>query len=192
MREEFALMKKAFEEAKSKVPAWMLKTVKNTKTGNMVQVRSLPPEEWEKYRPKKDALLSNFSKEYTPSCNYNKRDNCGPSALDFLDWADSKGIKGLKRMKGYFKADSVVHDKADFTKEMKKEFLASGMDFNSASARKKWLEDSKYADEWKRIPHYWVEDGKGNIYDPSGQGQIIKTGLAKDLSKSRYQQGEPA
>lgn len=36
-------------------PKWLLRMVKNPKTGNMVQVRSLPPEEQEKYRPKKSA-----------------------------------------------------------------------------------------------------------------------------------------
>ena len=114
---------------------------------------------------------------------YSIRDNCGPAALDFLDY--TKDPK-LKRVSGYFKADTVVYDKADFTKEMKKEFAESGLDFNNSTDRKKWIEQSKYAEEWKEIPHYWVKDANGKIFDPSGQLQFIKTGLAKDLNPKRY------
>ena len=115
-----------------------------------------------------------------------KRDNCGPAALSFMQFLSQHGVKGLKRVEGYFKADSVVYDKADFTTEMKREFLASGGNWNNANDRKQWIENSKYADQWKFVPHYWVEDSRGNIYDAVGEEQFIKTKLAKDLSIDRY------
>jgi hypothetical protein len=116
---------------------------------------------------------------------YGKRDQCGPACLDFIDWAKQQGIE-LKRVRGEFVADEVVHAKADFTPEMKKEFMQSGLDWNSAADRKAWIEQSKYAEEWKRVPHYWTVDKDGNIHDPSGYQQLVKTGLAKDLDPSRY------
>lgn len=45
------LLKENIDEAKSDVPDWMMKKVRNPKTGNTVQVRSLPPEEQEKHKP---------------------------------------------------------------------------------------------------------------------------------------------
>jgi len=116
---------------------------------------------------------------------YGKRDMCGPACLDFIDWAKQQGIE-LKRVRGEFVADEVVSAKADFTPEMKKEFAQSGLDWNSAADRKAWIEQSKYAEEWKRVPHYWTVDKDGNIHDPSGYQQLVKTGLAKDLDPSRY------
>ena len=40
-------------------------------------------------------------------------------------WAKNQGID-LTRVEGYFKADHVVSSKADFTREMKDEFLDAG------------------------------------------------------------------
>ena len=116
---------------------------------------------------------------------YGKRDNCGPACLDFIDWAKQQGIE-LKRVRGEFVADEVVSAKADFTPEMKKEFMQSGLDWNSAKDRKAWIEQSEYAEEWRRVPHYWTVDKDGNIHDPSGYQQLVKTGLAKDLDPKRY------
>ena len=46
---------KAYESIdEAKDDKWLLKKVKNPKTGNMVQVRSLTPKEQEKYRPKSE------------------------------------------------------------------------------------------------------------------------------------------
>ena len=115
-----------------------------------------------------------------------KRDNCGPAAISFMQFLTKQGKKGLKRVEGFFKADTVVSDKNDFTPEMKKEFMQSGGNWNSSKERKQWIENSKYARQWKYIPHYWVEDSNGTIYDPVGQEQFINTGLAKDLNKKRY------
>ena len=116
---------------------------------------------------------------------YSKRDQCGPACIDFISWAKKQGIE-LKRVRGEFVADEVVHAKADFTPEMKREFMQSGLDWNSAADRKAWIEQSKYAEEWKRVPHYWTVDKDGNIHDPSGYQQLVKTGLASDLDPSRY------
>ena len=117
---------------------------------------------------------------------YKKRDNCGPACSDLISYAKKRGIE-LKRVRGEFHGDSVVHDKKDFTSDMKNEFKSSGLDFNNASHRKQWLENHpKYKDEWKKIPHYWTVDNSGNIHDPTGNEQIIKTGLSSDLNKNRY------
>ena len=117
---------------------------------------------------------------------YSIRDNCGPAAIDFISWLKTKGINA-HRVQGYFKADSVVFDKADFTKEMKAEFIKDGGNFNSSKDRKEWIDNSKYSEEWKEIPHYWVKiEGSSKIFDPSGELQFIKSGLAKDLNPTRY------
>ena len=120
---------------------------------------------------------------------YSIRDNCGQAALDFIDFAKKQGIE-LHRVRGYFKADSIVYDKADFTSVMKKEFKDSGLNFNLDSDRKKWIEQSKYFKEYHEIPHYWTIDSKNKIYDPSGYLQFVNTGLSKDLNKSRYFNGK--
>ena len=113
---------------------------------------------------------------------YSKRDNCGPACLDMMSM-----FPHLKRIRGYFRADSVVHDKNDFTPEMKKEFHKTGMDFNNPLHRKQFIETSpKYAEEWKKIPHFWLKDADGNIHDPVGDLQFIKTGFSTDLNKNRY------
>ena len=114
-----------------------------------------------------------------------KRDGCGPAALDLMSFAEERGIE-LKRIEGFFHADKVASEKKDFTPEMKDEFLDQGGNFNNAKEREEWVENSKYSDQWKFIPHYWLEDDKGNIYDPVGQEQFIDMGFAKDLNKERY------
>ena len=142
----------------------------------------------ENYADGKAGLIQQFRQEVGPKqCSiYDKRDNCGPATLDFISWAKSKGIKDLKRIDGYFKADIPVSSKKDFTREMKQEFLNDGGDWNNAKERFKWISKSKYAEQWKYIPHYWVEDSNGKIYDPTGQQQFIDAGYAKDLNPDRY------
>ena len=136
-----------------------------------------------------EELVSQFLKSITPKelRYYSIRDNCGPAALHMMDWAKEKGIK-LNRVHGYFVADNVLYDKADFTKEMKHEFLQQGLDFNNPKSRREFIASNpKYSKEWKRVPHYWLQDDRGTVYDPTGYTQFIKTGLAKDLDKSRYE-----
>ena len=133
-------------------------------------------------------LVTDFLKNISPRelRYYSIRDNCGPAALHMKDWAAAKGPE-LQRYGGYFVADKVVYDKDDFTKEMKRDFLRHGLDFNDPAARKQFIESNpEYSDEWKKIPHYWLQDQNGNVYDPTGPIQFIKTGLAKDLAKTRY------
>ena len=69
---------------------------------------------------------------------------------------------------------------------MKQEFLDQGGDFDDAKEREEWVANSKYSDQWKFIPHYWLEDNKGTVYDPVGQEQFIDAGYAKDLNPNRY------
>jgi hypothetical protein len=138
-------------------------------------------------------LVTDFLKSIHPKelRYYSIRDNCGPAALHMKDWAKSKGIE-LQRYGGYFTADDVAYDKADFTKEMKREFLRQGLDFNDPNARKQFIKSNpEYSEEWKKIPHYWLQDKLGSVYDPTGYIQFIKTGLAKDLNSSRYN-GKPS
>ena len=136
-----------------------------------------------------EGLVLQFLKSITPKelRYYSIRDNCGPAALHMMDWAKEKGIE-LHRVNGYFVADNVVYDKADFTKEMKHEFLQQGLDFNDPKSRQEFIASNpKYSKEWKKVPHYWLQDDQGTVYDPTGYIQFIKTGLAKDLDKSRYE-----
>lgn len=120
--------------------------------------------------------------------HYSVRDNCGEACLDFLSYAtdELKSDHHFIRVQGNFKTDIVVHAKKDFTKEMKKEFLELGYDWNSKEHRRKYIEESKYNEEYHLCPHYWIEDLSGNIYDPSGEGQFVSAGLASDLDASRY------
>jgi hypothetical protein len=139
------------------------------------------------YGIKPSKLIDAWKKETSDSeiKYFCKRDNCGPAAIDFRNWAQSLGIK-LKRIEGFFHADKVVSGKRDFTPEMKDEFLDQGGNFNNPKEREEWVENSKYSDQWKFIPHYWLEDNKGTVYDPVGQEQFIDMGYAKDLNKKRY------
>ena len=133
-------------------------------------------------------LVSQFLKSIPPKelRYYSIRDNCGPAALHMMSWAREKGLE-LQRYGGYFVADNVVYDKADFTKEMKREFLQQGLDFNDPHSRKEFIESTpEYSEEWKKVPHYWLQDKQGNVYDPTGYIQFVNTGLAKDLASSRY------
>ena len=68
-----------------------------------------------------ESLITRWKQTVSPSelKYFCKRDNCGPAALSFMQFLTKQGVQGLKRIEGYFKADSVVYDKADFTKEMK-------------------------------------------------------------------------
>lgn len=115
---------------------------------------------------------------------YGIRDNCGPATYDLIFFMNDNGISA-EQVQGYFKCDIPVHDKRDFTTEMKVEFKESGLDWNSSQDRLEWIKASKYYEEWLKCPHYWVEIN-GEIFDPSGEAQFIGSGLATDLDPSRY------
>lgn len=120
--------------------------------------------------------------------NYSKRDNCGPACLDLMHHAKNKDVK-LTRVRGYFHTDHAVHEKGDFTKEAKKEFKETGSDFNNKEHRKHFIENHPiHSKENKKIPHYWTKDVHGNIHDPSGHSQFVKTKLSSDLNKNRYEE----
>ncbi len=128
-------------------------------------------------------LFKQFKQDHYKS-SYSQRDNCGIAAIDLIEFLRENKIKAT-RIKGTFLCDIPVHNKKDFTMEMKKEFFKSELDFNQAEDRLKWLLNSPYSQEWCHCPHYWVEV-QGIILDPSGEGQFLETGLAKDLSEKRY------
>jgi len=113
-----------------------------------------------------------------------KRDNCGPTALAFVDFLKSKGIQS-QREGGYFIADKPVHDFWDFYREQHQAMKQQGLDPKSDEDRVKYMIDNHLEDEQRKIPHYWVVvDGKK--VDPVGQFQLVNSGLAKDLNPSRY------
>ena len=116
---------------------------------------------------------------------YKKTDNCGPAALDFIDYVKQTTGEKWSREQGYFVTDIPLHHKLDFTTEMKKDFISKNMDFNSASQRLKYIEDN-FAEEWRYAPHYWVVDAENNIHDPSGKLQFVDTGLSADTNVVRY------
>jgi len=171
----------ATAQKKKKAGAQGKTVVKNTKKAKVTRETTNPQDG-------KADLIQQFRKESgIKQCSiYDKRDNCGPAAIDFISWAKSKGIEGLKRINGYFKADIPASSKRDFTREMKQEFLNDGGNWDSDKERFDWISNSKYAEQWKYIPHYWVEDTNGKIYDPVGQQQFIDTGYAKDINPDRY------
>lgn len=127
-------------------------------------------------------------KTYGPKTDYefySKRDNCGQACIDMITYASKKNIL-LRRVMGYFKCDKVLSSKKDFDKNLKNELIRQGYNFEVANDRENFLLNSRYKNEWKLCPHYWLVDTHGVIYDPSGYMQFIKTGLSKDLSVSRY------
>lgn len=140
-------------------------------------------------------IVKSFSKDKTAHGavtgvkNYGKRDNCGPACYDLMHHAKEKhGVK-LRFVTGHFHADHPVHEKGDFTKDMKNEFKKTGKDFNNKDHRKEFIENHPvHSKENKKIPHHWTEDNEGNIHDPSGHAQFVKKRLSKDLDKSRYQE----
>jgi translation elongation factor EF-1beta len=136
------------------------------------------------------SLVDNFLSSLTDKeiKFYSIRDNCGPCCLDFISYAAKQGVN-LKRVRGEFRVDSVVHDKSDFTPDMKTEFRSSGLNFNDSKDRKHWIEQSKYSESWHLIPHYWCIDSRGIIYDPAGVLQFKN--VSSDLSKNRYITEDP-
>jgi len=144
-------------------------------------------EEYKKENTTQNKLIDAWKKETSSSelKMFCKRDGCGPAALDLKNFAKERGIE-LKRIEGFFHADKVASEKKDFTNQMKQEFLDQGGDFDDAKEREEWVANSKYSDQWKFIPHYWLEDNKGTVYDPVGQEQFIDAGYAKDLNPNRY------
>lgn len=117
---------------------------------------------------------------------YYKRDNCGPAALDLIEFAKKRNVQ-LARVRGCFTADVPVSAKADFTPEMKQQLIDSGLDFNNEADRNTFINSNQeYAEEWKNIPHFWTVDSEGAIHDPSGYYQFVRTALAADTDRWRY------
>ena len=116
--------------------------------------------------------------------SYGVRDNCGPAALDLMDFFKENGINS-KRVRGEFLCDIPIHAKKDFSKEMIDEFNKSGLDFNNKIDRLNWITESTYYEEWKKCPHYWVVV-ESLIFDPSGDAQFVSSGLSSDTNLDRY------
>lgn len=114
------------------------------------------------------------------------RDNCGYAALLFIDFVKETTGQEFMRIRGEFIVDVVLHDKDDFTKEMKNQLKKDGFNFHNTNDRKQWIENSEHKDEWQKCPHYWVVDEKGNIFDPIAKSMFVTTGLAVNVNKERY------
>lgn len=117
---------------------------------------------------------------------YAIRDNCGPCALDFIDYMQNTHGIILKRQQGEFYADVPVHTKNDFYADELIKMKTAGLNPNSNSDRIQYMIDNDLVERQKMIPHYWTVDADGKILDPSGYLQFVKTGLSKDLDDSRY------
>jgi hypothetical protein len=84
------------ELTEASTPKWMLKKVKNPKTGNMVQVRSLTPKEQEKYRPKSEKKFEMDKKVIKAFAAKNKLGNWttrGPNTLLNKDTGKKYDVK---------------------------------------------------------------------------------------------------
>lgn len=117
---------------------------------------------------------------------YSIRDNCGPCALDFIDFMKTRHNIGLTRVQGEFYTDVPVHSKHDFYKDELVAMAKINLNPNSDNDRIKYMIDNDLVDRQKYIPHYWTVDNNGKIIDPSGYLQFVKSGLSKDLNDSRY------
>lgn len=131
--------------------------------------------------------INDFFKECHADFIYGqKRDNCGVIAASFLLFMQGKNIK-LERIRGEFVTDKGVFTKLDFYKEDLVKMKDSGLNPNEINDRMKFVEMNNLYERQKRIPHYWNKDKDGLIIDLSGYSQFVKTGLAKDLNNSRYE-----
>lgn len=128
-------------------------------------------------------IFSLFMKTHYKS-SYGIRDNCGIAASDLVLFFEKHNVFS-ERVFGYFNCDIPVHDKLDFTSQMKIDFLKQGLNFSSKEARLNWIMASSYYSEWLKCPHYWVEVS-GQIFDPSGVAQFVDSGLSKDVEAWRY------
>lgn len=117
---------------------------------------------------------------------YAIRDNCGPCALDFIDYMKNTYNIILKRVQGEFYADIPVHTKYDFYKDELIAMKKANLNPNSDTDRIRFMQDNDLTERNKYIPHYWLIDNNNKIVDPSGYLQFVKSGLSKDLNSNRY------
>ena len=129
----------------------------------------------------KEFLTSSGKRRY-----YSIRDNCGPCALDFIDFMKNKYNIILTRVQGEFYTDVPVHTKYDFYKDELDAMKKANLNPNNDDDRIKFMHDNDLIERQKYIPHYWVVDNKKTIIDPSGYLQFVKSGMSKDLNNSRY------
>jgi len=142
---------------------------------------------------KPEDLVAQFqsSSYFKQNHQFRYRGHCTEVANAFKVWATEQGVdtSTFKITEGMFKADNIVSAKRDLTDMMRYEMKKLNLNPGSREDRYKFIsEHPTRKHEWKYIPHAWVKDNKGNIYDPSGKYQFINTGLAADLNRSRYRE----
>jgi hypothetical protein len=131
-------------------------------------------------------LIDEFLKNYTSNYNPKIRGNCGFVTSDLMLWMENKFKIQTKRIFGWFYCDDFVSSKKDFTPEMRNKLIEDGYEWNSKKSRREWLILNDFSEEYRFIPHYWLEDMKGSIIDPTGYFQFIETNLSSDLKENRY------
>lgn len=127
-----------------------------------------------------DPLLVEFWKKSTP--DQLKRwftiNGCYDAALHFNDFLESKGImwgdvikigtmRNGRKSGGWFHADLPDTDQDALTPEDAKAMAKQGLDPRKLDDRVRYIRDNGLEDEFKWIPHSWVEL-RGEILDPSG------------------------
>jgi hypothetical protein len=136
-------------------------------------------------RTELDRLLQDFWVQNSPKkremC---RRDNCGPTACEFLWFLNNLGIDG-DRIRGEFRSDRPVSSFNDFTPQQRLDMHAEGLNPRVAADRAAYLVSKGLEDEHRWIPHYWIVVD-GVIVDPVGEVQFVRSGLAADIAAERY------
>ena len=113
-----------------------------------------------------------------------ERDYCMEPVAAFTWFAAQHGYK-VNKVRGAFKADKPLFDKADFHDAELAKMEEEGFNPNKKSDRIKFARKHDMVDSLKVIPHYWNEyDGK--IIDFTAQKQFVDSGLATDTDPTRY------
>lgn len=113
-----------------------------------------------------------------------RRDNCGETACKLMWFLQSRGIDA-ERVQGEFLTDYPVYEFWDFTDQQRMEMRDHGLNPRRADDRYAYMTKMSLNSEHCRIPHYWLLV-EGEIVDPSGNAQFLRTGLSSDLNPSRY------
>jgi len=152
-----------------------------------------------------DPLLIDFWRQSTPKAldHYFVQDNCIDASQDFEQYLVGRGIGfgeivpigrmvNGKKKAGWFRADRPnlgidALDSGDMV-AMKQQ----GLDYRKQSDRMTYITNNDLEDEFKWIPHSWVEL-RGKILDPSGfyidgrSGQFDRMVNDKSNPADRYQ-----
>lgn len=130
-------------------------------------------------------VIAQFKQEHAEDIELGcERDYCSePVAL--LTWFAAKHGLKVEKVYGAFKVDKLLFDKADFHDAELAQMKAERFNPNKKTDRIKFAQKHNMIDSLKLIPHYWNEYN-GKIIDLTAQAQFVDSGLAADISNSRY------